>query len=196
MSKALDEQNHLRIVVPNSCVPSATSIGFCGGLKGSDDETLIVLRPNGSIDMLEMGGAPVGMFPDSSYEEGAVQLDPGNVVITYTDGVIEAANESGEEWGVQGLLNATAAWARQGTENAEHLVRSNLYFHGRLLQGVPDGRCDISSLAGALTLSNVQGLLIIIRAKKDGFRNEVRQRILSQITKEYPEGWLDVCRLA
>jgi len=84
----------------------------------------IVLRRNGSIDTLETGGAPVGMFPDSSYEEGAVQLDPGDVVITYTDGVIEAANQSGEEWGVQRLLKATAAWARLGTENAEHLVRS------------------------------------------------------------------------
>jgi len=84
----------------------------------------IVLRRNGSIDTLETGGAPVGMFPDSSYEEGTVQLHPGDVVITYTDGVIEAENQSGEEWGVQGLLNATAAWARQGNENAEQLVRS------------------------------------------------------------------------
>jgi phosphoserine phosphatase RsbU/P len=84
----------------------------------------IVLRRNGSIDTLETGGAPIGMFPDSSYEEGAVQLDPGDVVITYTDGVLEAANQSGEEWGVQRLLKATAAWARLGTENAEHLVRS------------------------------------------------------------------------
>ena len=84
----------------------------------------IVLRRNGSIDALEMGGAPVGMFPDSSYEEGAVQLESGDVVITYTDGVIEAANQSGEEWGVQRVLKATAAWARLGTENAEHLVRS------------------------------------------------------------------------
>ena len=84
----------------------------------------IVLRRDGSIDTLETGGAPVGMFPDSSYEEGIAQLDPGDVVITYTDGVIEAANESGEEWGVEGLLDATAAWARQGNENAEHLVRS------------------------------------------------------------------------
>jgi len=64
------------------------------------------------------------MFPDSSYEEGVAQLDPGDVVITYTDGVIEAANQSGEEWGLQGLLKATAALAQQGTENAEHLVRS------------------------------------------------------------------------
>ena len=84
----------------------------------------VVLRRNGSIDMLEAGGAPIGMFPDSSYEEGSVQLDPGDLVITYTDGVIEAANESGGEWGVQGLLNATSAWARRGTETAEHLVRS------------------------------------------------------------------------
>jgi sigma-B regulation protein RsbU (phosphoserine phosphatase) len=64
----------------------------------------VVLRRNGSIDTLETGGAPVGMFPDSSYEEGLVQLDPGDVVIAYTDGVIEAANQSGEEWGVQGLF--------------------------------------------------------------------------------------------
>jgi sigma-B regulation protein RsbU (phosphoserine phosphatase) len=84
----------------------------------------VVLRRTGSIDRLEIGGAPVGMFPDSNYGEGVVQLDPGDVVITYTDGVVEAANQSGEEWGVQGLLKATAAWARQGTENAEHLVRS------------------------------------------------------------------------
>jgi sigma-B regulation protein RsbU (phosphoserine phosphatase) len=84
----------------------------------------IVLRRSGSIDTLETGGAPIGMFPDSSYKEGAVQLDPGDVVITYTDGVVEAANQSGEEWGVQRLLNAIAAWARLGTENAEHLVRS------------------------------------------------------------------------
>ena len=84
----------------------------------------IVLRRNGSIATLETGGAPVGMFPDSNYEEGAVQLDPGDVVITYTDGVIEAANQSGEEWGVQGLLEATAAWTRLGIEDAEHLLLS------------------------------------------------------------------------
>ena len=64
------------------------------------------------------------MFPDSSYEEGAAQLEPRDVVITYTDGVIEAENQSGEEWGVQGLLNVAAARARQSDENAEQVVRS------------------------------------------------------------------------
>ena len=45
----------------------------------------VVLRRNGSVETLEAGGAPIGMFPDSSYEEGSVQLDPGDLVITYTD---------------------------------------------------------------------------------------------------------------
>src|ERR1700720_4180108 len=81
----------------------------------------IVLRRDGSIDTLETGGAPVGMFPDSSYEEGVAQLDPSDVVISYTDGVIEAENQSGVEWGVQGLLKTTADWARQRTENTEQI---------------------------------------------------------------------------
>jgi phosphoserine phosphatase RsbU/P len=84
----------------------------------------IVLRRDGSIDTLETGGAPVGMFPDSRYEEGVAQLDPSDVIISYTDGVIEAENQSGAEWGVQGLFNAAAARARQGDETAEQLVRS------------------------------------------------------------------------
>jgi sigma-B regulation protein RsbU (phosphoserine phosphatase) len=83
----------------------------------------LVLRRNGSIDWLETGGAPVGMLPDSNYEESIVQLDPGDLVIAYTDGVIEAANQTGEEWGVQGLLKVIEAWAPQCPEDAEDLVR-------------------------------------------------------------------------
>ena len=63
------------------------------------------------------------MFPDSRYEQGVVRLDPSDVIIIYTDGVIDGENQSGEDWGVQGLLNATACRTRQG-ENAEQIVRS------------------------------------------------------------------------
>jgi len=98
----------------------------------------IVLRRNGSTDTLETSGAPVGIFPDSRYEEGVVQLDAGDVVITYTDGVIEAANQSGEEWGVQGLLKATHAWARLRTGNAEHFVRSTFNSLYDFLGRAPD----------------------------------------------------------
>ncbi len=82
-----------------------------------------VLRVDGSVDWLEPSGAPVGMFPDWNYEEGVVQLHPGDLVIAYTDGVIEASNPEGEEWGVQGLLKAAAAWEPQCSNGAEELVQ-------------------------------------------------------------------------
>ena len=68
----------------------------------------IVLRRNGSLDWLETGGAPVGMFADLRYEEGVVELHPGDLVLSYTDGVIEAENPLGEVWGVEGLQKAAA----------------------------------------------------------------------------------------
>ena len=83
----------------------------------------VVLRRDGSIDWLKSGGAPVGMFPDSNYEECVARLNPGDLVIACTDGVIEAANPAGEEWGVEGLLTATAAWASRHNAYAEDLVR-------------------------------------------------------------------------
>jgi sigma-B regulation protein RsbU (phosphoserine phosphatase) len=66
---------------------------------------MVILR-DGSIEWLETGGAPVGMFPDWTYEEGSVRLNPGDLLVAYTDGVVEAVNADGEEWGVEGLRRA------------------------------------------------------------------------------------------
>lgn len=79
----------------------------------------IVIRRDGSILWLETGGVPVGMFPAYVYAEGAVQLEPGDVVVAYTDGVIEALNSSGEEWGVEGLRRSAA---ESKEESAEQVV--------------------------------------------------------------------------
>ncbi|HLV85333.1 MAG TPA: PP2C family protein-serine/threonine phosphatase [Candidatus Sulfotelmatobacter sp.] len=72
----------------------------------------VVIRQDGSIHSLETGGAPVGLLPDSEYRQGSVQLETGDLLVAFTDGVIEAANQNGEEWGVQGLLQAAAFEAR------------------------------------------------------------------------------------
>src|SRR5215472_11372805 len=82
-----------------------------------------VLRRDGSIDWLQTSGAPVGIFPDSNYEESVARLNPGDLVIACTDGVIEATNPAGEEWGVEGLLRASATWAPGHDANADDLVR-------------------------------------------------------------------------
>ena len=66
----------------------------------------MLLRGDGSTVWLETGGAPLGMFADSNYREGSIRLQPGDLLVAYTDGVTEAQNSAGEEWGVEGLREA------------------------------------------------------------------------------------------
>ena len=60
----------------------------------------VVIRRDGSLHWLETGGAPVGLFADSEYREGMVKLETGDLLIAFTDGLTEATNQDGEEWGV------------------------------------------------------------------------------------------------
>lgn len=56
-----------------------------------------------SIEELTAGGTIIGMFPIVSYEESVVDLRPGDVLMAFTDGVTEALNPVGEEFGEQRL---------------------------------------------------------------------------------------------
>lgn len=81
----------------------------------------LVLHADGSITWLEPSGPPVGLFPDAEWHEGLIQLQPGDLVIAYTDGVTETFSPSGAEWGADGLLNAAIA---HSIRSADHLVQS------------------------------------------------------------------------
>lgn len=59
----------------------------------------ILRRENGTLEKLESGGLPLGIKVDAAYETASLELRPGDALILFTDGVIEAFNESGEEFG-------------------------------------------------------------------------------------------------
>ena len=85
----------------------------------------MVVRADGSILWLTTGGAPVGLFPDSLYEEGSVQLAPGDLILAYTDGVIESLNASHCEWGTAGLrMAATESDAGSAGGMVEAIMQS------------------------------------------------------------------------
>jgi sigma-B regulation protein RsbU (phosphoserine phosphatase) len=66
----------------------------------------ILRRANGGIEILDVGGLPLGIRSDVKYETASLELRPGDVLVFFTDGVIEAFNESGEEFGNTRWLNA------------------------------------------------------------------------------------------
>jgi sigma-B regulation protein RsbU (phosphoserine phosphatase) len=69
----------------------------------------MVIRGGDSIAWLEAGAPPVGLFSDTVYQAQAVQLNLADLIVAYTDGMVDAANTAGEEWGVRGLLASVAA---------------------------------------------------------------------------------------
>jgi sigma-B regulation protein RsbU (phosphoserine phosphatase) len=63
-----------------------------------------VVRSDGSHERLREGGAVLGVFDSRNYEMGSMQLSQGDRVILFTDGVTEASNPAGEEFGEARLL--------------------------------------------------------------------------------------------
>ena len=90
----------------------------------------ILLRSGGAFEHLEAGGLPLGAFTVSRYESGSTKLRSGDALYIYTDGVVEALNETGEEYGedrLAGLLaalgsNSAAASLRQIFESVDRFA--------------------------------------------------------------------------
>ncbi|HEY6266933.1 MAG TPA: PP2C family protein-serine/threonine phosphatase [Candidatus Acidoferrum sp.] len=66
----------------------------------------ILRRANGSFEILDVGGLPLGIRSDETYETASLELKPGDALILFTDGVVEAFNAAGEEFGNERWLNA------------------------------------------------------------------------------------------
>ena len=69
----------------------------------------ILLRGAGPRETLPSGGPALGMWREARFAPGSVALRPGDILVLYTDGVIEAMNASGEMFGVDRLERVIAS---------------------------------------------------------------------------------------
>jgi len=65
----------------------------------------ILRRSAGLIERLDVGGLPLGIQTETKYESASVALTPGDWLIIFTDGLVEAVNSRDEEYGESRLLN-------------------------------------------------------------------------------------------
>jgi len=66
----------------------------------------ILRHTNGDTQRLEAGGLPLGIDMVATFETAAIDMNPGEALIFYTDGVVEAFNEKAEEFGNERWLGA------------------------------------------------------------------------------------------
>jgi sigma-B regulation protein RsbU (phosphoserine phosphatase) len=59
----------------------------------------LLLRANGDLESLSEGGLLLGVTSDATYYSAKVQLGPDDVLLVYSDGIIESLNEEGDEFG-------------------------------------------------------------------------------------------------
>jgi serine phosphatase RsbU (regulator of sigma subunit) len=65
----------------------------------------ILRRASGKIERLEEGGVPLGVLPQVRYAGSSTTLEPGDLLLVFTDGVPEAVNDRGAEFGEPRLVS-------------------------------------------------------------------------------------------
>jgi sigma-B regulation protein RsbU (phosphoserine phosphatase) len=78
----------------------------------------LVVRADGTTDQLHSSGPFLGVFGGATYVEREVLVGPGDVLVLYTDGVVELEREGGEEFGTSRLVSVI--------DGARHLQSSDV----------------------------------------------------------------------
>jgi phosphoserine phosphatase RsbU/P len=86
----------------------------------------LLRRSSGAIERLSNGGLPLGMWADKTYESGSLTLQPGDWLVIFTDGVVEAVNQQDEEYGEDRLLSVLQAGASASPDQLLRRVMSDL----------------------------------------------------------------------
>lgn len=83
----------------------------------------LLIKPDGEHRYVEYGDQPLGMFPDTHYHQHFIRMEPGQVLVLYTDGIIEGENAAGEDFGRERFANSVL--------NAIHLPAKRIINHIR-----------------------------------------------------------------
>jgi sigma-B regulation protein RsbU (phosphoserine phosphatase) len=75
------------------------------------------------VEELDSDGMPLGLLPDPPYQEGEQVLEPGALLMIFSDGIVEARDPDATMYGTARLLELVA---KAGSGSAEDLVISVL----------------------------------------------------------------------
>jgi serine phosphatase RsbU (regulator of sigma subunit) len=64
----------------------------------------LLVRAGGEVERLGTGGVPLGLIADATFTAGDARLDPGDTLVLYTDGIVEATDPDDAEYGLERLV--------------------------------------------------------------------------------------------
>lgn len=82
--------------------------------------TQYLIRSDGTLESMPSTGRPLGLLPGGGYEQRSIAVHPGDTLFLYTDGLVEAENPQGEEFGNE-RLERILVQERAG-ESSQHVL--------------------------------------------------------------------------
>jgi sigma-B regulation protein RsbU (phosphoserine phosphatase) len=107
---------------------------FCYANAGHN--AALLLRRTGEVEQLPATGLPLGLFPEGDYARVERWLGPGDVVLIYTDGITEAMDPDGEEYGLERLIDMSRQHAGRSVDELAGALDRDL---AAFVRGVPFG---------------------------------------------------------
>ncbi len=86
----------------------------------------LLVRTTGEIERLEPDGLILGVFPGARYRQSEATLEPGDLLVAFSDGVTETVNEDGEEFGEDRLVGLLRENLRSPAVDLEKLVTDSI----------------------------------------------------------------------
>jgi len=86
----------------------------------------VVRHTNGGTERLESSGLPLGIAPEATYASALSVLQPGDTLVLFTDGVVEAFNAAGEEFSDSRWISAIRGLPRLSAQDALRLLMKNV----------------------------------------------------------------------
>jgi len=102
--KLLQEQGYIENVEVRDEDPVRKELRISLRYTNAGHNAPVLVRKDGRVELLEHGGLLLGVFPEATYEVASVELDPGDVLALYTDGVTEASNPDGDMFSEERLV--------------------------------------------------------------------------------------------
>ena len=99
--------------------PTTGKLDYCS----AGHPPALLLRANGDLELLSDGGLLIGVTSNAPYISGCVELRSGDVLLTYSDGVLESVNDADEEFG---YARIEAQLRRAQTNSADAVLFSVL----------------------------------------------------------------------
>jgi phosphoserine phosphatase RsbU/P len=94
-------------------------------INAGHNPPLLYTAANNEVNYMSQGGRAIGWFPDNPLHESELQLQPGDLIVYYTDGLTDAENPAGVNFGEERLAQAVIEAAGQSAEGVlDHIIHS------------------------------------------------------------------------